>query len=92
VQSDGRGQRELQRAALGARRYAEVAELAASRLLDLAATYRQLADGARSTETTTRLLSHASRLEDRADRERSEAAQLRQMVSRANGGTRAAAR
>ena len=42
----------------------------------MAATYRAMAEGARSPDSSKRLLGHAARLENRADLERAAAEQM----------------
>ena len=57
-------------------RSADLAEAIASTFERMAATYRAMAEGARSPDSSKRLLGHAARLENRADLERAAAEQM----------------
>ena len=76
-------ERAQQRNADTAHRCAEVAESTGSRLEQLAATYRMVAEGTRSPETKTRMLMHAVRVERRAEHERADAARFRHIAGAA---------
>jgi hypothetical protein len=67
-----------------------MAETTACHLEQMAVMYRTLAEGKRSPHIATSMLSRAARLEARAERERAEAARLREIVSRAAADTRTA--